>query len=218
MFENIVQYLYIIPCALIAIVFHELAHGLMSYILGDSTPKEMGRLTLNPLKHIDIVGILCLIFFGFGWAKPVMINPNNYKNKKLGMTLVALAGPLMNILIALLSFFFIAIIFLLRNTLSITLLNILLNFFKVLSVINLGLGIFNLIPLPPLDGSKIIGIVLPEKAYEEYMGYQKYGMFFMLGLVIILNVLSYFGVESFVSVVTNKIYYFFIELIQKIVF
>lgn len=94
--EDILDYLYIIPAALIAIILHELAHGLVSSWLGDPTPRETGRLTLNPLKHLDPIGALCLVFFHFGWAKPVVINPSYYKNKKIGMTLVALAGPIMN--------------------------------------------------------------------------------------------------------------------------
>ena len=95
-----IDYLYIIPCVLIAIIFHELAHGLVSYWLGDPTPKENGRLSLNPLRHIDPIGLLCLVIFRVGWAKPVVVNSQYYKNRRLGMFLVAMAGPLTNFIIA----------------------------------------------------------------------------------------------------------------------
>ena len=94
--NKLIELLYTIPAVVIAISLHEAAHGLMSYKLGDPTPQKDGRLSLNPLKHFDPMGTLCLIFFHFGWAKPVQVNPRYYKNKKMGMVLVSLAGPLMN--------------------------------------------------------------------------------------------------------------------------
>ena len=101
--EQYIDYLYIIPAALIAIMCHELTHGLFSHLQGDPTPKEQGRLSLNPAKHLDLFGTLCLIFLGFGWAKPVQVDPRYYKNPKWGMALVALGGPLANFVIAFLS-------------------------------------------------------------------------------------------------------------------
>ena len=213
-----IEYLYVIPAALIAIVLHELGHGLVSYMLGDATPKNEGRLTLNPLKHLDPIGTLCLILCHFGWAKPVSVDPTYYKKPKLGMTLVGLAGPMMNFLVAILSFVFIGILMYIRiYVVDNTFIYILYNFFSYLSIINIGLGVFNLIPIPPLDGSKVIGVILPNKAYEEYMGYQKYGMYFMIFLMILLSVLDYFGVESPISFVIEKIYNFFINIILKII-
>ena len=213
-----IEYLYVIPAALIAIVLHELGHGLVSYMLGDPTPKNEGRLTLNPLKHLDPIGTLCLILCHFGWAKPVSVDPTYYKKPKLGMTLVGLAGPMMNFLVAILSFVFIGILMYIRiYVVDNTFIYILYIFFSYLSIINIGLGVFNLIPIPPLDGSKVIGVILPNKAYEEYMGYQKYGMYFMIFLMILLSVLDYFGVESPISFVIEKIYNFFINIILKII-
>lgn len=213
-----IEYLYVIPAALIAIVLHELGHGLVSYMLGDPTPKNEGRLTLNPLKHLDPIGTLCLILCHFGWAKPVSVDPTYYKKPKLGMTLVGLAGPMMNFLVAILSFVFIGILMYIRiYVVDNTFIYILYNFFSYLSIINIGLGVFNLIPISPLDGSKVIGVILPNKAYEEYMGYQKYGMYFMIFLMILLSVLDYFGVESPISFVIEKIYNFFIDIILKII-
>lgn len=217
--ESLLDYLYIIPAALITIILHELAHGLVSTWFGDPTPKETGRLTLNPIKHIDPIGLLCLIFFHFGWAKPVIIDPSYYKNKKVGITLVSLAGPIMNFLIMLVSFLFMGIVYKIMistNSSDNTFLNIIFTFFAYLAILNIGLGLFNLIPIPPLDGSKAIGIVLPRNAYEEYMGYQKYGTFFMLGIMLVIYILSFFNVDSPILKITESIYNFFIELIIKI--
>ena len=218
--EQLLDYLYIVPAALIAIILHELAHGLVSFWLGDPTPKETGRLTLNPLKHLDPIGALCLIFFHFGWAKPVIINPSYYKNKKVGMTLVALAGPIMNFIIMIISFVIIGITYAIQyhNGLGYNIVfEIIYNFFSYLALLNIGLCVFNLIPVPPLDGSKAIGIVLPKGAYEEYMGYQKYGTFFMMGIMLVIYILSFFNIDSPILKITESIYNFFIELIYKIV-
>lgn len=219
MFDNLVRYLYIIPAALIAVVLHELGHAFVSYKLGDPTPKSEGRLTLNPLKHLDMVGIICLIFFGFGWAKPVSIDSSYYKNKKLGITLVGLAGPLVNFILAILSFTFIGVIYIVEIKLgSNVFLSILNTFFIYLAIINIGLGVFNLIPIPPLDGSKVIGGILPDKAYNEYMRYQAYGMYFMIGFMIFLFILDSFGLESPIGFVIDKIFYFFYDLVLKVVY
>ena len=213
------QYLYIIPCALIAIVLHELAHGLASHLLGDPTPKESGRLSLNPIRHLDPIGLVCLIVFRFGWAKPVMVNPTYYKKPKLGMGFVALAGPLMNFLIMILSFVFMwgtIKIFGLEVFNDNSIGYILFNFFMYLAIINLGLGLFNLIPIPPLDGSKIIGTILPDESYEEYMGYQRYGMFFMMGLLLVFNLLESYGIASPLDKLMDTIFYFFYDLMVSL--
>ena len=208
------DYLYIIPAALIAIVCHELSHGLVSYLLGDPTPKEQGRLTLNPKQHLDLFGTLCLIFFGFGWAKPVRVDPRYYKNPKWGMALVALGGPLANFLLALFSGLIVVLIgyYAPYNTFF----EILYYFFYYLTIINVGLGVFNLIPLPPLDGSKIIGAILPDNAYMQYMKYQRYGMIFIIGLLILLDVLEGLGYPSllneFLDIVVNFIINFWIKI------
>ena len=174
--------LYIIPAVLFAISMHEFAHGLVSYKLGDPTPKVSGRISLNPMKHLDPFGTLALIFLGFGWAKPVMVNPNYYKKKKLGMLLVAIAGPVMNFIIAFLSVFIIGVIIKFGNmnefTLTIT------TFLRYMSLINIGLGVFNLIPIPPLDGSKILGAILPERTYFKYMQYERYGFIILMVLLV----------------------------------
>lgn len=174
--------IYSIPALLIALTLHEFAHGWVSDKLGDPTPRRNGRLSLNPLHHLDPLGTLSLFLFRFGWAKPVMVNPNYYHNKKQGMVNVALAGPLMNFILAFISIFcYYGIVKLLRldmipiNIAPIRIIfDYLLEFLPYLLSYNLGLGIFNLIPIPPLDGSKFLNALLPEQLYFGIMRYERY--------------------------------------------
>ena len=178
-----------VVAVLIAISMHELSHGYVSYKLGDPTPKAEGRLSLNPFAHLDIMGTLCLIFFNFGWAKPVKVNPYYYKNHKLGMVLVAIAGPIMNFIIAFLSIMGLGIIIKVSNG---YLGNISYNIYillQYLALINIGLGSFNLIPVPPLDGSKVLGAIIPEDKYFSYMKFEKYG-YIALMLLLFIGVLD----------------------------
>lgn len=212
MLENLTDYIYIVVAALFAIILHEIAHGLVSTWLGDPTPKRQGRLSLNPLKHLDPIGTLCLIFFHVGWAKPVVVNPDYYKNKKRGMALVALAGPLMNFLLAIFSIIIMAI-FIKVNAYS-NVLIIIYNFLLYFSVINLGLGLFNLIPIPPLDGSRILGAFLKDDTYEQYMKYERYG-FIIIAILLALSSLRGNG-TSFISELVDIIFNFIFRLVLKI--
>lgn len=212
MLENLTDYIYIVVAALFAIILHEIAHGLVSTWLGDPTPKRQGRLSLNPLKHLDPIGTLCLIFFHVGWAKPVVVNPDYYKNKKRGMALVALAGPLMNFLLAIFSITIMAI-FVKVNAYS-NVLIIIYNFLLYFSVINLGLGLFNLIPIPPLDGSRILGAFLKDDTYEQYMKYERYG-FIIIAILLALSSLRGNG-TSFISELVDIIFNFIFRLVLKI--
>jgi Zn-dependent protease len=163
---------------LITLTVHEYAHGYAAYKLGDDTAKSYGRLSLNPLKHLDPFGAVCMLLFHFGWAKPVPINPRNFKRPRVGFAITAAAGPLSNIVMA----FLIAPIFLLLGNLfkysEIPLLNsIMMNtliFVYTFFRINIGLGIFNLLPIPPFDGSRIVNVLLPPKAYFGIMKYERY--------------------------------------------
>lgn len=212
MLENLTDYIYIVVAALFAIILHEIAHGLVSTWLGDPTPKRQGRLSLNPLKHLDPIGTLCLIFFHVGWAKPVVVNPDYYKNKKRGMALVALAGPLMNFLLAIFSIIIMAI-FVKVNAYS-NVLIIIYNFLLYFSVINLGLGLFNLIPIPPLDGSRILGAFLKDDTYEQYMKYERYG-FIIIAILLALSSLRG-NSTSFISELVDIIFNFIFRLVLKI--
>ena len=213
MFGNLIEYLYIVPAALIAIMLHEIAHGLVSYWLGDPTPKRQGRLSLNPLKHLDPVGTICLILFHVGWAKPVVVNPDYYKKRKLGMALVALAGPLTNFIVAIVSMIIIGFILKFANS-SLAIFDIINTFLLILAIINIGLGVFNLIPIPPLDGSKILGSFLKGQVYEQYMKYQQYG-FIILALLLFLSSLAGGGV-SFISIAVDYITNFFLKIVYII--
>lgn len=188
--NNIIsQLIYTLPAVLIAISMHEFAHGYVSYRLGDPTPKHMGRLSVNPLAHLDPVGTICLLVFHFGWAKPVGVNPYYYKDRKKGMVMVALAGPIMNFLIAFISIAFMGLILKITGGYGGTFIRYIFSFLNYLFIINIGLGVFNLIPVPPLDGSKVLGAVLPSDKYFKYMQYERYGTIILLGLLY-LNILD----------------------------
>ncbi len=159
----------IIPAALIAITFHEMAHGWAAYALGDTTARDAGRLTLNPLDHIDPIGFLCILIAGVGWAKPVPINPYHFKKRKQGIALTALAGPVANVLLCFVCFFIAyGILFFSDNRI----LGAVAQFLIITASISAGLGVFNLIPVPPLDGSKILYPLLPNRFLAKIMPYE----------------------------------------------
>lgn len=174
--------LYAIPAIIIGMTIHEFCHGYVSYKMGDDTPLEQGRLSLNPLQHMDPWGFLSLLLFGFGWAKPVQVNPYSYRDSKSGMMWTALAGPISNFVLAFLCvFLYMAVIKFgsYGNNIS----NILLQFFSMCASINLGMGIFNLIPVPPLDGSKILLGVLNKTMYFKILEYERV---LSIGLMVLL--------------------------------
>ena len=172
-----------LPAILIGLTFHEFAHGWVAYSLGDSTPAQQGRLTLNPLPHIDWLGFIMLVFFKFGWAKPVQVNPRNFNNVsvKTGMMLVSLAGPAMNILLALISMVAIKTLIPWQGTEWGALLGPLL-IPKV--YINLILAAFSLLPIPPLDGSKILAGLLSDSGARLLYSLESYGPLLMLLLIV----------------------------------
>lgn len=166
-----------LPGLFVAIIFHELAHGYTAYKLGDPTAKQAGRLTLNPIAHIDPIGFLSMLIFRFGWAKPVPINSRYFKNRKIDTILVSIAGPISN--------FIIAIIAGLIVTSGVIKNNVILEMIIITLWYNIMLGVFNLLPFPPLDGSKILASILPTK--YEYMFY-KYER--PLHLILIILIIS----------------------------
>ncbi|MEQ8200034.1 MAG: site-2 protease family protein [Syntrophomonadaceae bacterium] len=172
-----------LPAILIGLTFHEFAHGMAADRLGDSTPARQGRLTLNPLPHIDWLGFLMLLIFKFGWAKPVQVDPRNFKNisQKTGMMLVSLAGPGMNIMLALLSMVALKLLLPWQGASWASLMIPLLG---PLVLINLILAAFNLIPLPPLDGSKILAGVLPDAGARWLYSLEQYGPLVLLLLIV----------------------------------
>lgn len=171
-----------IPAILIAITFHEYAHGRVAAILGDPTPASQGRLTLNPVKHLDVMGSLMLVLIGFGWAKPVQVNPFHFRiNREKGMMIVGLAGPMMNLVIALLGgvgYNLFGTIVLPGTTVTSGL------FFSYLIWFNVMLAVFNMIPLPPLDGSKVLMGVLPKGNFKLFHTLESYGPIILLALLL----------------------------------
>jgi len=162
---------------------HEFAHAFIGVKLGDNTPRWQGRYTLNPFAHIDYFGALCIILFGFGWAKPVQINHNNLENPKRDMAFIALAGPVSNILVALIALIFLNAVLLISGIAALGVLSYLASFFFFVAEINVYLAVFNLIPVPPLDGSRILTSFLPYKTYYTIMRYERYIYF---GLIAVL--------------------------------
>ena len=170
--------------AILCICVHESAHGLAALALGDPTAKQQGRISLNPLRHVDLVGLVMLAVAHVGWAKPVRIDPRYFKNPKAGMALTALAGPVSNFLLAFLTGFVAALCYFGSELHSGSkLLYYLFEFFYTTTLISCGLGVFNLIPISPLDGSKVLYAFLPERAYFTLMRYERYGMFLLIALV-----------------------------------
>jgi len=168
---------------LIAFPIHECAHALTAKWLGDDTAEKQGRITLNPLKHLDLWGTILMLFAGFGWAKPVPINPKNFKNRKLGMALSSLAGPLSNLILAYISMILSKILMYTSTSDELSTICVTAMF------INIGLAVFNLIPVPPLDGSRILLLILPEKLYFKVMKYENV-IFIILFAIIWLGLLD----------------------------
>lgn len=167
---------------LICITVHECCHGLCALSLGDDTAKRAGRLSLNPIKHFDAVGFIMMLVVHFGWAKPVPVDMRRFKNPKLGMAATALAGPVSNILLAILMLF---IYGLLNGALVETTVGLyVLYAIRLTATLSVSLGIFNLIPVPPLDGSKVLFAFLPQRWYYTLMRYEKYGSLVMIVLVL----------------------------------
>lgn len=210
MIEYIIDKLiYWVPAILIALSLHEFAHGWASHMLGDPTPKAQGRLSVNPFHHLDLVGTFLLLFAGFGWAKPVQVDSRYYENPKSDMVKVALAGPIMNFVVAFISLLIIGIFDKANVAINSVVLYV-INLLNIIALINIGLGLFNLIPVPPLDGSKVLFAILPAKSYFAYMQYEQFGMILLLMFI-------WFGAfDGFLITARSGLINGMIEIISKI--
>ncbi|WP_243348848.1 site-2 protease family protein [Parabacteroides sp. FAFU027] len=208
---NITQTIEIIPAAVIGLTVHEFAHAFTAYKLGDNTAKEQGRVSLNPLKHIDWLGFFLIVIAGFGWAKPVLFNPDNLKKKHRDEILIAIAGPFSNFVLALL---FLAIArglyaaeFFQSTHLGLQVINLLI----IWGVINFGLFVFNLIPLPPLDGSHLYLSYLKEINPTLMYNLYRYGTFALFAIIILQNQTSLTILP--ISNMVNSVSVFFLDLL-----
>ncbi len=186
---DLIQLLYTIPCVLIALTFHEFAHGWVAMKLGDPTARNYGRLSLNPLKHLDPIGTVCMVLFKFGWAKPVPVNTRYFKKPRRDMALVAAAGPAMNLILSFLGLLVCHILLAVFNSYTtsssflVTVENSAVELFYYFHIYNLALCLFNLFPIPPLDGSRIFLVWLPTNIYFAIMKYERY---IQIGLLVLL--------------------------------
>jgi len=186
-----------------SIVIHEISHGYAAYMLGDDTAKRLGRLSLNPLNHVDVFGTIILPIilymtagFAFGYAKPVPINPYNFKNYKKGMGITGAAGPIANFLIT----FLLAIVFVILFKLGVSKDARVFGVIILTMQVNVFLALFNLIPVPPLDGSRVVGAFLSDDAYIKYSKLERYGMYLILGALVLGSLLNI----SFIGLIIDK--------------
>jgi len=198
-------------CVLLSISIHEFAHGYMAYKLGDDTARVMGRLSVNPLHHLDPIGALCLLFFHFGWAKPVPVNPSKFTKVKIktGMVLTAIAGPLANFILGFIAMILIRVVILYMADFAVS--ELIFIILYTLVIMNVGLGLFNLIPIPPLDGSKVLNALLPARIYFKIMQYERYG-------TLLLILFIWFGSGRFLSSLSGYVLDFYDFVLNLIPF
>lgn len=183
-FDGVWQTAVLVAASLLCITFHETCHGLAAYRLGDPTAKRAGRLTLNPLRHVDVSGLLMMALFRFGWAKPVPVDMRNFKHPKRDMALTALAGPLSNVVLAYLAVLLYGVLaywYYFSGSMAVYVCAV---FCYYVEIISAGLAVFNVFPIPPLDGSKVLFAFLPERAYDRLMRYERYGMLLLMLLLL----------------------------------
>lgn len=189
---QIFEWILRIPIVLLSLTVHEVAHGYAAYKLGDPTAKNLGRLSLNPIKHLDPLGAICMLLFRFGWAKPVPISTRYFKKPRRDMAISALAGPLSNLLMAFATYIISEYIlrfgnfgtFYLGDTFAGRIWYISYLFFSTFFLMNISLAVFNLIPVPPLDGSRILFVLLPDKIYFGVMKYEQYISIAIMGCLV----------------------------------
>lgn len=182
-----IQLLFQLVALLLVFPVHEYAHGWVAHLFGDDTAKAQGRLTLNPMAHIDLQGFLLLLILGFGWAKPVQIDSRYFKNRRLGVICTSAAGPVSNVLFCFISYLLYGILSVYASIHDVLWLSIVSMLFFYMAIYNATFAVFNMIPFPPLDGSKILGELLPFKLRYKYYNLERYSFFFFIALIVVLN-------------------------------
>lgn len=203
--EEVIAYLFsAVIVIFLTLPIHEWAHAFAASKLGDPTPRYQGRLTLNPFAHIDYIGALCILLCGFGWAKPVGVNTRYFNNPKRDMAITAFAGPLSNIVLAFISLIILNIIIVSAGALS-GIFVFVYNMLFYVAYINIGLAVFNLIPIPPLDGSRLLSAFLPDRLYYKLMQYERVLYYVILALIItgVLDVPLSYATEGILSGLIN---------------
>ena len=190
--DALISVLLSLPVIVLSLSLHETAHGWVAYKLGDPTAHNLGRLTLNPLKHLDPIGFIFMLLFGIGWAKPVPINTRHFKNPRVGMALSGIAGPVSNLLLGFLGMLLYVLTIVICvvagvDPWAIVWTKVLLLFLDVLAFMNIALAVFNLIPVPPFDGSRFAYVFLPTKWYFKVMQYERYTGIAIMAIIFLLS-------------------------------
>jgi len=211
---GILEIVVTVAASLLCIMFHEVCHGLAAYAMGDDTAKRMGRLTFNPLRHVDLMGLVMMAVVRFGWAKPVPVDMRRFRHPRVGMSITALAGPVSNVVLMLLALLIRVVLLVPYYLNQNPAWEYIMLFLEYTAVLSAGLAVFNLFPIPPLDGSKIFFSLLPARYYQKLMRYERYGMV-LLAALLLLNILDEpllflrNGLLDWGSSVTEPVFYFF---------
>lgn len=202
LFRDPREILLAIPAVIIGLIFHEFSHALMADLLGDSTPRRYGRLTLNPLAHVDIIGLLAFVLIGFGWARPVPVNPSNFKRPRLYDILVSLAGPVSNFLIALITLLIEFLIFKIAGG-TYNVLPGLIPVFSYIAYFNIAFFFLNLLPIPPLDGYHILRSFVGNRFGNFFGFYERYGILFLIGFIFFVGPYFFQFAQNFYTSLFN---------------
>ncbi len=217
----VISLLLTLPIILIALSTHEASHAFIAYKMGDRTAYNLGRMTFNPIKHLDPIGFISMLIFGYGWAKPVPINARNFKNPKRGMAFTAIAGPVSNLILGVIGSVLYACSVYMNFRLSLNgisgfganVAGVVMIFFYYFALMNLTLAVFNLIPLPPFDGSRFVSLFLPAKWYFKIMKYERY---FMIGILLLSVICSRVFNFSPFFYVAEKLFEFFAQPVFRL--